>query len=121
MNKNIFKWFTLYAVLSLFIIGCGGNKDSLNIREGQRFSLKLPSNPTTGYSWAIESIDYNFVEVKGSDFIPPRSGLMGAGGQEVWMFKAVKKGNTLIKMKYARPWEKKNPPGSIKVYKIKII
>ncbi|HIE17804.1 MAG TPA: hypothetical protein EYP71_06365 [Dehalococcoidia bacterium] len=30
---------------------------------------------------------------------------MGAAGQEVWTFEALKKGSCTVSMQYSRPWE----------------
>ena len=42
-------------------------------------------------------------------FIPPDSKLCGAGGHEVWTFKAIGEGQVEISMNYTRPWEKDQP------------
>ena len=40
----------------------------------------------------------------------PTSGLMGAGGAQVWTFIAVTNGKTRLELKYVRPWEKDAKP-----------
>jgi predicted secreted protein len=37
--------------------------------------------------------------------VRPTTRLVGAGGKEVWTFKAVSEGKTEIALKYFRPWE----------------
>jgi len=36
---------------------------------------------------------------------PENKGLVGAPGEEVWTFKALKKGTSTIALEYSRPWE----------------
>jgi inhibitor of cysteine peptidase len=45
------------------------------------------------------------VEQTGHEYVAPTSDLMGAPGKEVWTFKALEKGTTIIAMQYSRPWE----------------
>jgi predicted secreted protein len=68
----------------------------------------LCSNPTTGFQWSqtpqignqtvLRQVDHRFV---------PRedAALVGAPGQEVWIFKTLKKGTSTIYFEYSRPWE----------------
>ena len=69
--------------------------------------VTLESNSSTGFSWELTKISDETVlkqvdqkyEGHGAG-APP-----GAGGQEVWTFKALKKGTSSISMEYSRPWE----------------
>jgi predicted secreted protein len=36
--------------------------------------------------------------------------MVGAGGKEIWTFKALGSGKTTIDMEYVRPWEKRVEP-----------
>jgi len=40
----------------------------------------------------------------------PRTGLVGAGGYETWIFRTVGRGETEIVLGYLRLWEKGVPP-----------
>jgi inhibitor of cysteine peptidase len=74
--------------------------ESLQEFAGTDFQVALPSNPTTGYSWSItQAPDSAIVVQKGqSTFVqaPSSSGVVGAGGTEVWTFTAVAAGTTNI-------------------------
>jgi predicted secreted protein len=48
------------------------------------------------------------------------SGRVGAGGKEVWTFKAAGEGSPTIHFKYVRPWEKDVPPADKKDFVIMI-
>ncbi|MBU1726684.1 MAG: protease inhibitor I42 family protein [Candidatus Omnitrophica bacterium] len=80
----------------------------VKIKLGQEFSLILDSNATTGYQWQFAEpiFDKNIAEFVRSEYIIPKTKLVGAGGKEIWVFKALKAGKTTISFKYVRPWEK---------------
>lgn len=85
----------------------------VHVNAGQTFKLTLKSNPTTGYSWDLTSpLDESIIRFVGKEYQPDKSAikLVGAGGVEIWTFKAVGKGEALIDMKYVRPWEKDIAP-----------
>jgi len=71
--------------------------------------ITLDSNPTTGFSWALKEIsDGSVLQEAGHEYNAPQPTeppLLGAGGKEVWTFKALKKGTSNISMEYRRPWE----------------
>ncbi len=84
-----------------------------------QFSIKLKSNPSTGFSWGA-SYDTDFIELVNSTFIPPQdSALVGTDGEEVFTFKAAKAGETKIEFIYSRKWESVQPAEK-KTYTIKI-
>ena len=84
----------------------------INVRAGQRFSIRLRSNPSTGYAWMLDGApDSNLVSMVTNVFeAPSGDGLVGAGGHEIWTFKARKAGETRVTLRYARPWEKGADP-----------
>lgn len=56
-----------------------------------------------------------------SEYIPPRSELLGAGGKQVLTFNALQEGNAVVKLQYARPWETGVPPVSIYVAEVIVV
>ena len=80
----------------------------MEVAVGGLFTVTLCSNPTTGFSWSeLARIgDQSVLQQTDHKFIAPQAkGMMGAPGNEVWTFKAFKKGQTIISMEYGRPWE----------------
>ena len=73
-------------------------------------TVTLCSNPTTGFQWSesaqisdqtvLEQVDHKFVSPESEPPPPP-----GTPGQEIWTFKALKKGTTEVSLEYSRPWE----------------
>lgn len=88
---------------------------------GREFSSTLASNATTGYHWELaEPLDEAIVKLVGSQYQAPNTNLVGAGGQEVWTFRAVGPGQTTINLKYVRPWEKGAPPAETASYTVSV-
>lgn len=81
--------------------------EQIEVPVGKTFNVTLDSNPTTGYRWQLaKPLDEAILKLVGSEYKKPATKLVGAGGKEVWVFKAVAKGQASIQMKYVRPWEK---------------
>ena len=78
----------------------------ITLSPGASLVVTLDSNATTGFSWSIAGIsDEDVVDDVANEYQAPDSGLMGAGGQEVWTFQAGDKGTSTIEMQYSRSWE----------------
>ena len=78
--------------------------------------VTLGSNPTTGFSWnedaiidngdVLTQIEHKVLAQTDHESIPPEeTGTVGAGGKQVWVFNAVKSGETTLSFEYSRPWE----------------
>lgn len=102
----------IVAILTL--ASCAARKNaeydkSFKVKKGDIFKLKLESNPSTGYSWNFaEPFDSTVINLNKKEFeqkTKDGAPMMGAGGTEVWIFKAIEKGKTKIKLKYSRSWE----------------
>ena len=81
------------------------------VAVGDSFTVTLCSNPTTGFEWESAHIsDQTVLKQVDHEFIPPedlgdRPPPPGSPGEEVWTFKAFKKGTSTISIEYSRPWE----------------
>lgn len=85
----------------------GATAEQIETTVGQTFSVTLDSNPTTGYKWQLaKPLDEGILKLVGSEYKKPATKLVGAGGKEIWVFKATAKGRTSIRLKYVRSWEK---------------
>lgn len=82
--------------------------EDVSAEVGDVLTVILESNPTTGFMWTlIDNSDEGVLQEAGYIFEadstdPP---LIGAGGVEVWTFKALARGESTISMEYRRPWE----------------
>ena len=86
--------------------------DSGSRRElavGDIFTVELESNPSTGFQWVLaDNSDSTVLQVHEQEYVMANTGdppLPGAGGKEVWTFKALAQGETTISLEYSRPWD----------------
>ena len=84
----------------------------------EEFEVTLDSNPSTGYEWQVRSIDETIAKLVNDEYIPPESGLVGAGGEQVLTFEALEEGKTTIVLEYIRPWE---PETQASIYSVDVI
>jgi inhibitor of cysteine peptidase len=114
---------SLLALVACLLAGCASNHpmkiltalDSgheISVKVGEVLMVELPSNPTTGYSWANRSAAESVVEQVGTTEYMRNSpdGLVGVGGMEIWRFRATKPGRQNLLLGYVRPWEKNVAP-----------
>ena len=81
---------------------------SIDIPAGISFTVTLWSNQTTGFKWSDLAMigDQTIVQQTDHKYVAPEDkGVVGAAGNEVWTFKAVKAGITMVSMEYSQPWE----------------
>lgn len=78
------------------------------VRMGGILAVQLESNATTGYSWELTAIkDKRIVVEYGiARYVYGKPGVVGAGGYQLFRFKPVKRGETVLDFEYRRPWEK---------------
>jgi len=86
---------------------------TLKVKVGDVIRVKLKSNRTTGYSWALTGktdakvLKSGEVEYKVDEH---PAGMVGVGGNDFCSFTALAPGRTDISLGYARPWEKDKEP-----------
>ncbi|MFC1787103.1 protease inhibitor I42 family protein [Halobacteriota archaeon] len=120
MNKKLILGAGILIIVSIIFLVLFmpqmGTGDTIKVEKGDTFSVVLPSNPTTGYSWGVD-FDFNYVQLTDSGYVTSNPVLVGSSGNETFEFLAVKSGTTEITFSYMRPWESK-PPLDIRVFKI---
>ncbi len=110
------------ACLVLAFAGCGKKaepaptteetSESVTVSAGQNFTITLDSNQTTGFTWQLaQALDASLVQYVGKDYVAPTdTSLVGAPGEEVWQFQALKEGTTTIVLQYSQAWDTATPP-----------
>ncbi len=79
----------------------------MKVRQGDVFKVILKANHSTGYSWQWENKpDKSIIDSVYVDYVLSDKTITGAGGNEIWEFKANRKGEQKLIMLYKRPWEK---------------
>jgi predicted secreted protein len=108
-DKNIDYYPLMFPVDSYRIPDEKETKvELIHARVGEPFTISLPSNPTTGYSWTV---DYDYVLLKQGteefeDAIASQNSMrVGAGGTQVFQFTPISTGKTTIYFVYKRSWE----------------
>ena len=84
------------------------NGGTYNIPLDTLIQLRLPENPTTGFSWNLSVTPG--ISILNDTYIPnDTSGkLVGSGGVHLWFLKATGPGDQGISGVYVRPWEPAN-------------
>jgi inhibitor of cysteine peptidase len=100
-----------------------GDKTNITVKAPGEFSIKIESNPTTGYSWALQPLtetEKTLVKFKKQRVEEPgeesKQKPLGAQTYEIFTFEALAPGEAVIRLHYRRPWEKDVPP--IKKHKV---
>ena len=81
----------------------------VELKLGQMLVVTLESNPSTGYRWEQAENPESILKQMGeAEFKPSETGeppLIGAGGWEIFRFRASSAGQMTLQLVYHRPWE----------------
>ena len=80
-------------------------RNEFQVEVGDKITVKLCSNRTTGFQWDYEMTVENVVKEEDHDFEEPGGDVTGAAGKELWTFEAIEIGATEVRMEYSQPWE----------------
>jgi inhibitor of cysteine peptidase len=89
----------------LLVVTIADNNRNAEIGAGERLAVRLPENPSTGYTWAVDETDSRLLALDSTSYVPPESGFIGARGQRSFIFTARQPGEVALKFKYWRFWE----------------
>jgi len=106
----------LSFVVMLFVLSaCDGGRvinisrtdagKEVKLDVGDTLVIELDGNITTGYSWVIDSVDSEVLEILGEPEYTGESKLPGAPGVFKIQLKAIGTGETKLVLNYLRPWE----------------
>jgi inhibitor of cysteine peptidase len=135
-------YFFLGAVLFLLMVDCSlnnsqgdqtvqgeiknitvtekGNGSQFELNKGDLLTLRLESNPSTGYSWQIAGNDEKLMELMGepTSETPERKLIVGGIEYRIFRFKALTRGTNVLELQYKRIWEKEKEP--LKTFRITV-
>ena len=96
--------------LALTLTETDNGKDFTLPKDGLLL-VRLPGNPSTGYSWVLD-VDPAPLVLVTTDYVRGNEpqGIVGAPGTEQLRFKPAATGTAKITLAYRRPWEKDVPP-----------
>ncbi len=99
-----------------------GGASTLEVELGSTFTLEVDANPTTGYQWSLATpLNAGIVSLIGKEYVAPDTDLVGAGGKEIWTFRAVGNGAEVISLAYSQPWETDQPPAVTRVFNVNVV
>ena len=95
----------------------------VELEQGQILVVTLESNPTTGYRWEqVENQESILQQMGEAEFKPSETGeppLVGAGGWEIFRFKAISAGQMTLQLVYHRSWEEGVEP--LKTFSLQVV
>jgi inhibitor of cysteine peptidase len=87
------------------------NGKVVTVAVGANITATLAANPTTGYQWALPTMDNTrVVKFVSSNYQAPSSTAMGAGGTTTFIFQATGPGISPVRLVYARPFAPQDHP-----------
>lgn len=94
------------------LVDITSSSKEVTLADGGTLTVILESNITTGYSWNENASigDKTVMQRTDHKYQPPATPVPGAGGKEVWTFKALKAGKSTISLEYSRPFEPNTAP-----------
>lgn len=113
--KNL---FILLIVATLALTACGSKPTeatapqleisdpgkSIEVTAGNEFKIVIDSNPSTGYQWKlVGALDENIIQFVSNEFRVSEPIMPGAGGSDVWVFKAIAAGEAAITLGHFPP------------------
>jgi inhibitor of cysteine peptidase len=78
---------------------------AISVNTGDEIAIRLDSNPTTGYEWAVAALDEQRITYLTSNYEAPKNGMVGQGGTQELRFRATGAGESTLALKYWRSWE----------------
>lgn len=103
--------------MTVSLTNSGGEASLL---PGQPLVVRLPSNPSTGFSWSYQVVGDDVLRLGSvSGVTAAKDGMVGAPGETVWSFRAQGKGIAQLNYVYARSWEKNAPPA--KTFRLTVV
>ena len=86
----------------------GDNGKTVKVAVGGTVTLTLEANPTTGFSWTgVDKADKDILKLERNDYKEKDhpAGMVGVGGRDTIVYRALKKGKAKIDLTYMQPWE----------------
>jgi predicted secreted protein len=97
--------------------------EQIEVLAGKEFSITLPANHTTGYSWRLATtLDPATLKQIGNTYTERNSAndTVGSPGEEVWTFASVSQGTVPLAFEYIRPFEKDAKPVKTSKFLVRI-
>lgn len=90
-------------------IGNWSNNSTVNVNVGDTLVVRLSGNQTAGYTWNPAPMTPGILSFQGSNYVKNNSGLMGAGGTQVFTYKVVGGGGFFLRFAYRQSFNPSLP------------
>ena len=138
LKNTKINWVVSFVILIVILIIGGGliyiclpktpaiievseSQKNIEIHKGQEFTVNLSSNPSTGYSWSVDdTYNKNIISKISNEFQASNSAMVGAPGNELWVFTGTGKGNTKLNFVYSRQREDKTSQINSKTFDVTV-
>jgi inhibitor of cysteine peptidase len=121
---NSLKLMMLATLAALPVLAADAKPAApLNLRVGQKLALVLDGNPTTGYIWQLKPAlpAGSPVQVELSLVRNEEENCCGFPTPTTLTMTGVKPGTQLVRVVYARPWEKGKAPAQEKRFAVTVL
>lgn len=82
------------------------NGKDISVSEGKTIEIRMEQPAATGYAWEIIGLDETHLKLLAFDSKPLKEGPIAGGPvRKTWRLKAIKKGQTELRMYNYRTWE----------------
>ncbi len=102
------KFIPESEISSELIVDESASGTEAELPVGESVIVRLVSNPSTGFQWELAEISDETVLKQTSHVFSMEETdpmLVGAPGEEYWVFEAIGAGSSTISMEYSRPWD----------------
>jgi inhibitor of cysteine peptidase len=127
------KWLAVAMTFFLIVatLACNGNtrreitvseaqdSQTVQLNVGDTLKVQLEGNPTTGFSWATETLEATVLRQEGEPQYEAESSQLGSGGTYTFTYTVVGKGESSLRLVYRRSWETGVAPE--KTYEITVV
>ena len=121
LNAQAIPFLCLLCLITTLNTGCSQakihkvteeqNGSRIPLKIGDLVQIELAGNITTGYTWEIAENNPDLLQPQGEvEYQAEKTNKVGRGGTFIFSFKAIAKGNTILKLIYRRPFEKDVSP-----------
>jgi len=120
--KRTISYLTVSGIVcALFLTGCCRSRPCFSITEedmnmnriasvGDVFEVRLKAQLGTGYGWKVVSDNRELKQLGDPEQTPSDEVKVGGFNYQIFRFRAVRRGKSVLKMDYVQPWEKDFPP-----------
>lgn len=92
---------------------------TVQIKTGEVYTLELPSNVSTGYTWTYTPKESQIIAINEVSDVSP-SDTPGASQKTIFRIKGIQKRNVKVTLTYRRVWEKDIAPKETKRITVKV-